>query len=43
MRHLLDKRQAASIRAASNIANWRTYLPEDCVVAMINGGWHQST
>lgn len=30
-------------RATTNVAAWRTYLPEDCVVAMINDGWHLST
>jgi hypothetical protein len=30
-------------RAAANVATWRTYLPEDCVAAMINDGWHLST
>ena len=30
-------------RAAANVATWRSYLPEDCVVAMINDRWHWST
>jgi len=30
-------------RAAANIAAWRSYLPEDCVNAMINDGWQWST
>ena len=30
-------------RAAANIAAWRTYLPQDCVAAMIKDGWHRST
>jgi hypothetical protein len=34
---------AAWSRATANVAAWRTYLPEDCVVAMINDGWHWST
>jgi hypothetical protein len=39
----IGKIQAANLRAAANIAAWRTYLPEDCVAAMIDGGWHWST
>jgi len=27
-------------RAAANIAEWSTYLPTDCVAAMIRDGWH---
>jgi hypothetical protein len=27
-------------RAAANIAEWSTYLPKDCVEAMIRDGWH---
>jgi hypothetical protein len=34
---------AAASRAAANLAGWRTYLPENCVVAMIKDGWHRST
>ena len=38
------KRNDASItRAAAIIAEWMTYLPEDCVKAMVNDGWHWST
>jgi hypothetical protein len=33
----------AAARAAANIAVWRTYLPDDCVAAMIEDGWHRST
>jgi hypothetical protein len=29
-----------SARAAENIAEWRKYLPEDCVNAMVKAGWH---
>jgi len=29
-------------RAAEIIAEWMTYLPEDCVKAMVNDGWHWS-
>jgi hypothetical protein len=27
-------------RAVANIAEWSTYLPKDCVAAMIRHGWH---
>jgi hypothetical protein len=27
-------------RAAAHIAEWSTYLPKDCVAAMIRDGWH---
>jgi hypothetical protein len=30
-------------RSARNIAAWRSYLPEDCVAAMIAMGWDEST
>jgi hypothetical protein len=40
---LFEKNGAAAFRAAANIAAWRTYLPENCVAAMINDGWHWST
>jgi hypothetical protein len=33
----------ATERAVANIADWMTYLPEDCVRAMVNDGWHWST
>lgn len=29
-------------RAAENIAEWRKYLPQDCVDAMVKDGWHRS-
>jgi hypothetical protein len=29
--------------AAENVARWKTYLPEECVRAMMNAGWHWST
>jgi len=38
-----EKSRAAAFRAAANVATWRTYLSDDCVVAMINDGWHRST
>jgi hypothetical protein len=38
------KRNDATIaRAAAIIAEWMTYLPEDCVKAMVSDGWHWST
>jgi hypothetical protein len=38
------KRNGAGMaRAAENIARWKTYLPEECVRAMMNAGWHWST
>jgi len=37
------RRNAAMIsHAAEIIADWMTYLPEDCVKAMVNDGWHWS-
>jgi hypothetical protein len=30
-------------RAARNIATWGSYLPADCVAAMIAMGWDEST
>jgi hypothetical protein len=36
-------RAAAALRAAENVAAWRTYLSEDCVIAMVNHGWDFST
>ena len=31
---------ADPLRAAANIADWASYLPADCVLAMIRDGWH---
>lgn len=39
----IHRSDAATARAAANIAEWMTYLPEDCVKAMVNDGWHWST
>jgi hypothetical protein len=39
----IGKINAADLRASANVATWRTYLPEDCVAAMIDDGWHWST
>jgi hypothetical protein len=33
-------RDALTARAAAHIAEWSTYLPKDCVAAMIRDGWH---
>jgi hypothetical protein len=30
-------------RSARNIADWRAYLPEDCIDTMIKMGWDYST
>jgi hypothetical protein len=38
------KRNGATVaRAAAIIADWMTYLPEDCVKAIVSDGWHWST
>jgi hypothetical protein len=29
-------------RAVANIAEWSTYLPRECVEAMVRDGWHLS-
>jgi hypothetical protein len=36
------RNDATIARAAAIIAEWTTYLPEDCVKAMVNDGWHWS-
>jgi hypothetical protein len=33
---------AQMARSARNIAQWRTYLPIDCVAAMVRQGWDRS-
>jgi len=30
-------------RAASNVARWKTYLPQDCITTMMSEGWHWTT
>ena len=30
-------------RAAANVARWKTYLPQDCISAMMSEGWHWTT
>jgi hypothetical protein len=39
----IEKSGNPTLRAAENVAAWRAYLPEDCVIAMIKDGWHWST
>jgi hypothetical protein len=39
----IGKRDSAASHAAANVAIWRSYLPDDCVAAMIEDGWHWST
>jgi hypothetical protein len=38
----LLKHHTDPARAAANIANWRSYLPQDCVESMIKSGWQLS-
>jgi hypothetical protein len=38
-----DPVDTATARAAANIAEWRSYLPEDCISAMIRDGWQWTT
>jgi hypothetical protein len=33
----------ATARAVEAIAGWMSYLPKDCVKAMVRDGWHWST
>jgi len=30
-------------KAASNVARWKAYLPQDCVSSMMSDGWHWTT
>jgi len=39
----LKPTHAQSARAVENIREWRSYLPEACVKAMIDDGWQWST
>lgn len=32
--------QADVVRAAKNVLEWKEYLPNDCVKAMVASGWH---
>jgi hypothetical protein len=38
----VGRNDATIAHAAAIIAEWMTYLPEDCVKAMVNDGWHWS-
>ena len=38
----IRRNNATIAHAAEIIAEWMTYLPEDCVKAMVNDGWHWS-
>lgn len=39
----IDQNAIATARATAKIADWMTYLPKDCVKAMVDNGWHWST
>jgi hypothetical protein len=39
----LGTSNSRTARAAANISDWLTYLPRDCVRAMVKDGWHFST
>jgi hypothetical protein len=39
----IESGSSAALRAAAIVADWRAYLPEDCVAAMIKDEWHWST
>src|SRR5450631_957210 len=39
----VKRNNVATARAVASIAEWMRYLPEDCVKAMVSGGWHWST
>jgi len=39
----LKRNDATTERAATIIVEWMSYLPEDCVRAMVGDGWHWST
>jgi hypothetical protein len=39
----LGQDSAATARAAATIADWLSYLPRDCVRAMVVDGWHWSS
>jgi hypothetical protein len=32
--------QSNVVRAAKNVLEWKEYLPDDCVKAMVASGWH---
>ncbi len=33
---------AEDTRAAQNVAEWRTFLPKECVHLMVKDGWHRT-
>jgi hypothetical protein len=35
--------QPEPTRSATNVSIWRSYLPHECVVSMVNMGWDHST
>lgn len=35
--------EGAPARAVASIKEWLTYLPQNCVAAMVNDSWHWST
>jgi hypothetical protein len=39
----IKRNDATVARAAAIIAEWMTYLPQDCVKTMVREGWHWST
>jgi hypothetical protein len=39
----IGKSDARAVHAVANITDWLTYLPRDCVRAMVKDGWHWST
>jgi hypothetical protein len=39
----IKRHESTAARAAALIADWMSYLPEDCVKAMVGDGWHWST
>jgi hypothetical protein len=38
-----DPADPETAHAVANITEWRRYLPEACISAMIRDGWHWST
>ncbi len=41
--HASDRTGLTADRSAQNIADWSTYLPADCVTAMVSLGWDHTT
>ena len=42
-KRLIKPTLSESQRAAANIRDWRSYLPEPCVARMLEDGWQWST